>query len=55
MREIVIDGSCIEYHITYREVVEFFGLQPRHLRVFTQERALVGLLPPPSPALRLLP
>ena len=43
--EILFDDNVIFYDITHRELVELFGLQPRHLRVFTQKRALTGIIP----------
>ncbi|KAJ1475483.1 hypothetical protein T484DRAFT_1828168, partial [Baffinella frigidus] len=32
VREIILDDTMVEYDITHRELVELFGLQPRHLR-----------------------
>jgi len=43
--EISFEGSSLDYDITHRELVELFGLQPRHLRVFTQQRSLTGIFP----------
>ena len=43
--EISFDDTLLDYDITHRELVELFGLQPRHLRVFTQQRSLTGIFP----------
>ena len=43
--EISFDDCVLDYDITHRELVELFGLQPRHLRVFTQQRSLTGIFP----------
>ena len=43
--EIAADDGVLDYDITHRELVELFGLQPRHLRVFTQKRSLTGIFP----------
>jgi len=45
VREIILDDTMVEYEISHRELVELFGLQPRHLRVFSQPRALAGIIP----------
>jgi hypothetical protein len=43
--EISFDDGVLDYDITHRELVELFGLLPRHLRVFTQQRSLTGIFP----------
>jgi len=43
--EISCDDVLTDYDITHRELVETFGLQPRHLRAFTQQRSLTGIFP----------
>ena len=43
--EISATDHLLHYDITHRELVELFGLQPRHLRVFTQQRSMTGIFP----------
>ena len=45
LQKIAADDGVLDYDITHRELVELFGLQPRHLRVFTQKRSLTGIFP----------
>ena len=42
--ELAMDDTITEYEVSHREIVELFGLQPRHLRIFSHPHAHAGMI-----------
>ena len=42
--EISMADVATEYEVSHREIVELFGLQPRHLRIFSHPNAHAGVI-----------
>lgn len=42
--EIAMDDTITEYEVSHREIVELFGLQPRHLRIFSHPHSHAGMI-----------